>query len=269
MENQAVKISAVIITFNEEENIGRCISSLQDVADEIVVVDSFSEDRTREICESLGVRFMEHAFEGHIQQKNYATEQATHDFILSLDADEALSLELAEHILAVKKNKMHDAYRFNRLTNYCGKWIRHCGWYPDTKLRLWDRRKGKWGGRNPHDSVKMQAGSSVKHIGGDILHYSFHSAAQHLLQMDKFTTIMAREKFKEGKKVYSIYHLYFKPLYFFLHRYVVRLGFLDGVEGYIVCKNGAYYKFIQYVKLRELYKKKVNPQDLTEATVGR
>ncbi len=254
MNEQVTKMSAVIITYNEEKNIARCISSLQEVADEILVVDSFSEDRTKEICTSMGVRFMEHAFEGHVQQKNYATGQATHDFVLALDADEALSVELAEQILDVKKNKTYDAYRFNRLTNYCGKWIRHCGWYPDTKLRLWDRQKGKWGGRNPHDSVKMQSGSRVKHIGGDILHYSFYSVTQHLQQIDKFTNIMALEKFKEGKKVNPFYHLLIKPLYFFIQRYVFRLGLLDGYEGYIVCKNGAYYKFIQYVKLRELYK---------------
>lgn len=261
MKDQTVKISAVIITYNEEKNIARCIGSLRDVADEILVVDSFSKDSTREICESMGVRFMEHAFEGHIQQKNYAAEQASFDFVLSLDADEALSLELAEHILRIKNNKTHDAYRFNRLTNYCGKWIRHCGWYPDTKLRLWDRRKGKWGGRNPHDSVKMQSGSKVKHIGGDILHYSFYSVTQHLQQIDKFTTIMAQEKYKDGKKVHSFYHLFIKPLMFFIQRYIFRLGILDGYEGYIVCKNGSYYKFIQYVKLRELHKNSPSESD--------
>lgn len=253
MEYNSVKISAVIITLNEEKNIARCISSLQEVADEILVVDSYSEDRTQEICEQMGVRFLQHKFEGHIQQKNHAAHQATHDYVLSLDADEALSMELAERILRIKKNFSHDAFRFNRLTNYCGKWIRHCGWYPDTKLRLWDRRKGKWGGQNPHDSVKMQPESSVKHIGGDILHYSFYSVTQHLQQIDKFTTIMAEEKFKQGKRIRPFYHLYLKPLYFFLFRYIIRLGFLDGYEGYIVCKNGAYYKFIQYVKLRELH----------------
>jgi len=253
MERKAVKISAVIITYNEERNIARCISSLQEVADEILVVDSYSEDRTQEICESMGVRFLQHAFEGHIQQKNYASQKASYNHVLSLDADEALSLELAEQVQQIKQNFNQDAYRFNRLTNYCGKWIRHCGWYPDTKLRLWDRRKGQWGGRNPHDSVKMQPGSKVRHIGANILHYSFYSVAQHLQQIDKFTTIMAQEKYQDGKKVTPFFHLIIKPLFFFLQRYIFRLGFLDGYEGFIVCKNGAYYKFIQYVKLRELW----------------
>lgn len=251
-----MKVSAVIITYNEERNIARCISSLQEVADEILVVDSFSEDRTQEICEAMGVRFLEHAFEGHVQQKNYATEQARHNFVLSLDADEALSVELARQIMVVKDHHTHDAYRFNRLTNYCGKWIRHCGWYPDTKLRLWDRRKGMWGGQNPHDSVKMQPDTKINHLKGDILHYSFYTVGQHLLQIDKFTTIMAQEKFERGNKVYPLYHFFVKPSFFFLQRYFFRLGFLDGYQGYIVCKNGAFYKFIQYVKLRELYQGK-------------
>src|ERR1035437_7666308 len=140
------QISVVIITFNEEKNIERCILSVQDLADDIVVVDSFSTDRTEEICKSHGVRFIQNHFNGHIEQKNFAISKAHFPYILSLDADEQLSEELKKSIQQVKNNWDADGYYFNRLTNYCGQWIRHSSWYPASKLRLWDSRKGKWGG---------------------------------------------------------------------------------------------------------------------------
>ena len=146
-----VKISAVIITYNEEHNIGRCLDSLLAVVDEIVVVDSYSSDRTEEICRSYNAVFIQHKFTGHIEQKNWAILQANSPYILSLDADEALSTELKDSILKVKEKWTHDAYYFNTLTTTCGKWIRHTSWNPSRKLRLSDARKGSWGGVNPHD----------------------------------------------------------------------------------------------------------------------
>ena len=146
-----IKLSVVIITFNEEKNIERCLTSVKDIADEIVVLDSFSKDKTAEICINHGVKFFQHTFDGHIQQKNRAITYANFPHILSLDADETLSSELAESIKKVKQNFSKDGYYINRLTNYCGHWVKHCGWYPDAKLRLWDSRKGQWTGTNPHD----------------------------------------------------------------------------------------------------------------------
>lgn len=256
MQKNPVKISAVIITLNEEKNITRCITSLQNVADEIVVVDSYSTDRTREICQSLNARFIEHTFTGYVEQKNFAVQQATFDYILSLDADEALSDTLQQSILETKANWIADGYRFNRLTSYCGQWIRHCGWYPDTKLRLWDRRKGKWAGYKIHENLSMASGATVRHLPGDLLHYSYYTITQHVVQIDKFTTVMAEEDFKKGKKYFLFFHLVLNPTLFFLKRYFIKLGFLDGYMGYVVCKNGAYYKFLKYAKLRELYQQK-------------
>ena len=154
-----VKISAVIITQNEERNIGRCIDSIVSVADEIVVIDSYSTDRTCDIALEKGARVVKHPFKSHIDQKNYAITQASYDVVLSLDADEYLSEELTKSILGVKESWPFEAYRMNRLSNYGGKWIRHGNWYPDQKIRLWNKRKGLWGGENPHDKVVLKKGS--------------------------------------------------------------------------------------------------------------
>src|SRR3954466_10005620 len=138
------KLSAVIITLNEERNLSRCLQSLQGIADELVVVDSFSSDKTEEISKSFSAKFIQHKFEGHIEQKNYALAQTSFDFVLSLDADEALSDELKSSIKSIKENWQHDAYEMNRLTNYCGQWIKHSSWYPDKKVRLFKKTAGKW-----------------------------------------------------------------------------------------------------------------------------
>src|SRR5689334_8148283 len=151
-----MRLSVVIITFNEEKNIGRCIDSVKKVADEIVVVDSYSKDRTKEICQEKGVRFIENAFGGHIQQKNFALSQSTYDFVLSLDADETLSEELERSVLKVKANGTHQSYSMNRVTSLGKSWMYTTDWYPDRKLRLWNKNIGSWGGYNPHDRVIVE-----------------------------------------------------------------------------------------------------------------
>ena len=175
-----VQLSVVIITLNEEKNIGRCLSSVLSIADDIVVVDSFSTDKTKQICIDKKVRFITHKFEGHIEQKTWALTQAKYNHVLSLDADESLTKELQEELLKIKNNWQHDGYSFNRLTNFCGKWIKHCGWYPDKKLRMWDTSKGAWGGDNPHDKFILEKGATTHHINKDLLHYSFYTVDQHL-----------------------------------------------------------------------------------------
>lgn len=247
------KLSAVIIAYNEEKNIQRCIESLKEVADEIIVVDSFSKDSTIAICHQLGVKVVQHPFEGHIQQKNYAVGLAQHDYVLSLDADEALTEELTQSILAVKGSFLHSAYTFNRKTNYCGKWIRYCGWYPDTKLRLWDKRLGKWGGTNPHDKVIMESNKKSLHLKGDLLHYSFYTINQHIRQINLFTDISAQAAYDKGKRSH-LGKIIFKPIFKFFHGYFIKLGMLDGYYGLIICVNSAHAKFLKYTKLYELQK---------------
>jgi len=185
-----IPLSAIIITLNEERNIGRCIESLKAVADEILVVDSFSTDRTKEICETHGVRFIQNEWKGYSVQKNFAQEKASHDFIISLDADEALSDELSESILRIKNLDAIHIYSFNRLTNYCGKWIRHGGWFPDIKIRMYDRKKCSWEG-SIHERLIYPQGEKITLLKGDCHHYTFYTVDEHRRQVEKFTTLMA------------------------------------------------------------------------------
>lgn len=246
------KLSVVIITFNEEKNIGRCLDSVKDVADEIVVVDSFSTDKTEEICHSKGVKFVQHAFPGHIEQKNWALAQSTYSHVLSLDADEALDETLKKSIIAAKENWIYDGYEMNRLTNYCGSWIHHCGWYPDRKLRLFDKTKGKWGGINPHDRYEMP-GTKRGRLKGDILHYSYYTTEDHYKQIEYFTNILAKAMHEKGKRA-TVFKLYFSPIVKFVKDYFFRLGFLDGYAGWQVCRLSAWATYVKYNKLKMLEK---------------
>ena len=246
-----IKLSAAIITFNEEHNIERCINSLKGIADEIVVVDSFSTDKTAEICKSLGVTFIENKFSGHIEQKNFTLTQTTHDYVLSLDADEALDEELKESILNVKSNFKFDGYSFNRLTNYVDKWIYRCGWYPDKKLRLFDKTKAKWAGVNPHDIIEMIEGSKTTQLSGNILHYSYDSISDHINQTNKFTTIAAKEAFERGVRS-STFKIISRPILKFLKDYFLKRGILDGRYGFIICCINSLSALLKFSKIKDL-----------------
>jgi len=251
-----MQISAVIITFNEERNIGRCLDSLAGMADEVVVVDSFSTDRTAQICREKGARFIQHAFDGHIEQKNFALSQAQFPHVLSLDADEALSDTLRQSILAVKTQWNCEAYAMNRLTNYCGQWIRHSGWYPDRKVRLFDRRLGHWGGLNPHDKVEMDVGSTVGFLSGDLLHYSYYTVEEHYIRARKYAEIAARAMQARGKRG-SWFRVLFSPAFKFIRNYLFRQGFLDGRAGWTICRIAAletYWKYRDLIRLEKTTK---------------
>lgn len=250
-----ISLSVVIITFNEERNISRCLQSVKNIADEIIVVDSFSTDKTPDICKNQGVKFIQHKFDGHIEQKNRAIALASSDYILSLDADEALSPELEKSVLEVKTNWKYDGYYFNRLTNYCGKWIRHGGWYPDSKLRLFNRTKGKWDGLNPHDKFEMNENNKTGFLQGDLLHYSYYTIFQHMEQVNKFTEIGALSAFNNGRTV-SFPGMIFQPAWKFFRDFIIKGGFLDGYYGYAICRISAHASFIKYLKMRELKKHK-------------
>lgn len=245
------KLSVVIITLNEERNIARCISSVEAVADEVVVVDSLSKDKTAEIAKALGATVVEQPFLGHIEQKNFAIEKASHNLVLSLDADEALDENLVKSIQEVKKNPQADGYEMNRMTNYCGKWIKHCGWYPDRKFRLFKKDAGQWRGTNPHDKYTLDAGKKSGRINGDILHYSFYTIEEHEKQIEKFTDIAAQAKFDEGVKSSQV-KLFVKPIAKFVKAYILKAGFLDGYYGWVISTKSAYASYLRYKKLLNL-----------------
>lgn len=239
------KLSVVIITFNEELNIGKCIDSVAPVADEVIVLDSFSTDKTKDIAEAKGAKFFQHIFDGHIQQKNRVITYAQHPFVLSIDADEQLSPELQQAILQAKQNKAADGYTMNRLNFYCGKPIKTCGWYPDKKLRLWDAAKGKWGGVNPHDKFEMQNGAVVAHLNGDLLHDTYPTHEAFLSQVDKFAAISAKH-LQHRSYVYLILKLLFSPWFKFVRNYFIKLGFTDGLVGLTICYHQSREVWLKY-----------------------
>ncbi len=255
------KISVVIITFNEEKNIERCLKSVEHIANEIVVLDSFSTDKTKAICETYNVKFFQNQFLGHIEQKNLAITFASNDYILSLDADECLSSELEASIVKIKNNWNVNGYTMNRLTNYCGKWIRFSNWYPDTKLRLFDRRYGKWTGSNPHDKYNL-FDETIKpvHLKGDLLHYSFYTVDDHYKQAFYFSDIAAKAYIKQGKKV-SNFKLFINPVAKFINHYITHFGFLDGVAGLQIAVISTKANYLKY-KLIKLYAKQTQNYDI-------
>ena len=245
------QLSVVIITLNEEKNIERCLKSVVDIADEILIVDSFSTDRTEEICRKYNTTFIQHKFNGYIEQKNWAASNAKYDYILSLDADEQLSEKLKNSIKKIKENWKYDGYYFNRLTYYYGKWIKHSSWFPSRKLRLWNRQKGMWDGVNPHDVFVLQRGASKKHIDGDLLHYSYYTIDEHIKQINRFSDIISKSYHRLGYTgTYKTIILH--PLWRFFRDYFLNGGFLDGFYGLVVCINSAYEVFLKYVKLRKI-----------------
>lgn len=244
-----MKISAAIITLNEQKNIARAIESLR-CCDEIVVVDSGSSDRTCEIAEKFGARVIEAAWRGYAGQKNYATEQCTNDWVLSIDADEALSEQLEAEIWHLKKTGPNaDAYTMPRLAQYLGKWILHGGWYPDRKVRLFDRRKAQWVGDFVHESVKVHG--RVADLEGNLLHFTCDSLTEHVKTMDRYTTLAAEQWIAAGKPV-SWRHLVLNPPWTFVNNYFLKRGFLDGFEGMAIAYMAATYNFLKYAKARQM-----------------
>jgi glycosyltransferase involved in cell wall biosynthesis len=244
-----MKITATIITLNEERKIARAIESLR-CCDEILILDSGSTDRTVELAANLGARVIEAGWRGYAGQKNWAAEQATHDWILSLDADEALSEALEAEIWNLKKTgPLYDAYTMPRQAQYLGRWILHSGWYPDRKVRLYDRLKARWVGDFVHESVQPKG--RVGHLQGNILHFTCDSLSEHLRTLDRYTTLSAEELVSRKVQV-TIWRLIFDPPWTFVKAYVFQRGFLDGFEGLIICYMAAFYTFLKYSKARNM-----------------
>lgn len=252
-----MKLSVVIITYNEVLNIERCISSVLDIADEIIVVDSYSTDGTKEICQKYSVSFIEKKWSGYSDQKNHAGSLASNDWIFSIDADEEVSSELKNAILSIKESEFENVvFSVNRLTNYCGKWIRHCGWYPDTKIRIFNRNFVNWDDQIVHEELNIPGNFKIVNLKGDLNHYSYYTIGDHLRQTQKFTDLSAQQAVKLGKKA-GIEKLILNPVWKFMRDYVIKMGFLDGKSGFNVCRISAYATYLKYKKIRDLNRKEI------------
>ena len=243
------KISACIISYNEEKKIEDCLKSLLPVADEIIIVDSLSSDNTLKIAEKYTDKIFHQKFLGHIEQKNLAVEKASHDWIISLDCDERLTEELQQSILAVKEqlgNSKADAYCMARKTFYIYRWLNHC-WYPDIKTRLFNKNIAHWGGTNPHDRI-ITDGDNIIKLNGDIQHYSFNSLSEHIQTIDKFTEIGADEIIRKNKKA-SVISPLTHASWTFIKLYFLKRGFLDGFAGLTVSMLSFMHVFIKYSKV--------------------
>ncbi|MDO8446302.1 MAG: glycosyltransferase family 2 protein [Deltaproteobacteria bacterium] len=242
------KLSVTIITLNEEKNIRYALESVKWV-DEIIVVDSGSSDKTVDICKEYTDKVFYNSWPGHIAQKNFAIAKSTHQWILSIDADERVTPELAGEIKEVLKDPKADAYAVPRHVFYLGRWIDHSGWYPDYKVRLFKKDKGRWGGINPHDEVIVN--DSTEYLDGDLIHCSYKDISHHVNTINNFTSIGAEEYLKLGKRA-SLWDMVSRPIGTFLKKYLLKQGFRDGLPGFIIAVSSAYYVFLKYAKLWEL-----------------
>ncbi len=242
-------LSVCVITYEEEHNLDDCLDSVR-FADEIVVVDSGSTDRTAEVARRYTDRVIVREWPGHVAQKGFAAAQASSDWILAVDADERVTPELRAEIERVLEQGGNGAlgYRFPRKTWYLGRWWTSGGWYPDLQLRLWRRGYGRWSGEDPHDRVELDGPPG--RLEGDLLHYSYRDIGDHVRTVNFFTSVSARIK-DEGGERFSVLSLLLRPPLRFFRMYVLQGAWREGVGGFIMAATGAFYVFLKYAKLFE------------------
>jgi glycosyltransferase involved in cell wall biosynthesis len=243
------KLTVTVITRDEAANIAAALESVR-WADEIVVVDSESTDGTVDIARRFTDQVIVRPWPGYIAQKNFAAEQASHDWILSLDADERVTPELAGEIRQILNGTPGaTGYRVPRVANHLGRWIRSTDWYPDYQLRLYDRRRARWAGRYVHESV--QAEGPVGRLRGELQHYAYRDIAHHLQTMDRYTTLAARQMFEDGRRATWI-DIMITPRLTFFRNFILRRGFRDGMAGLVISAMNSYYVGLKFAKLWEL-----------------
>jgi len=248
-----VKISAVLITFNEEANIEAALRSLEGIASEIIVVDSHSTDLTVKIACRFTPNVVERTWTNYSDQKNFAADRAEHPWILSLDADERLSPELREELMALAKGEPPCAgFSMPRRVFYLGRWIKHSGWYPDRKVRLFRKDCARWEGAYVHEDLAVRG--EIRRLRGDILHFTYRNIADHLTRINAFSDLGAQKLYAQRKKC-RLRHLLLVPPGRFIKSYILRRGFLDGFAGLVIAVLNGYGIFVRYAKLREIWKK--------------
>jgi len=250
------RLSVIIITYNEEENIKHCLESVK-WSDEIVIIDSFSNDKTVEIAREYTSQVFQNKWTNFSQQKNLALGKASSEWVLNIDADERVTPELKEEILTILNSQFQsfDGYYIPLRNHYLGRWIRHCGWYPDYHLRLFRRGKGRFNERMVHESVIVEGRKG--HLKSCLNHYSYKDLSDHLSKIDKFTSLAAEEMFTNGKRA-RVFDLLLRPLVKFVKMYLIKRGYLDGIYGFIVSIIGSFYVFTKYLKLWELSKREIH-----------
>ncbi|MEX2484958.1 MAG: glycosyltransferase family 2 protein [Brumimicrobium sp.] len=245
------KLTATIITLNEERNIERCIDALLPVADEIIVLDAFSVDRTPEICKEKSVRFEQRKWEGYAASKNYLNSLASNEYIFSVDADEAPDQKMQKAILEEKNKGLSGVYAVNRLTNYCGHWIKHSGWYPDIKTRIFPKNTSRWEGAFVHEELIVEEDTEPKLLKGHLLHYSYYNFKEHRQRADKYSALTAQKMLNQGKKA-GVLKPYLSGISRFISMYLIKLGFLDGKMGWKIAVISAKSNIFKYKELRRL-----------------
>jgi glycosyltransferase involved in cell wall biosynthesis len=246
-------LTVVFITFNEEDNILRSLKAVKTIADEIIVLDSFSTDQTVAIAENYGAQVIQRTWEGYAASKNYLNRLAQTDYVLSLDADEVLSEELQQEILIEKAKGFKGVYSINRLTNYCGRWIKHGGWYPDNKPRLFNKKECYWEGEFVHETLFIPKHVKVRVLTSDCYHYTYKDEKDHRDRAEKYAILTANKLLSQGKKI-SALKPYFSAVARFTGMYLFKLGFLDGVSGYKIAKISGWCNWVKYKELRRITK---------------
>jgi len=249
------KLSTVIMTFNEEDKIERCIKSVLSVSDEVVLLDSFSTDKTVEIAQSLGARIVQHKFLGYIKQRELSISEASHDFILALDADEFLSESLAKEIKGLKESSKADAYYLNRSNAINNYFLKHGSWFPHRIIRLFFKDKVYCEGNPPHDRISAIKGATTAKLNGLLMHHCNEDIHDRVVTLNNHSTIAAKHRFKQGKKT-NYFRILVKPTWKFVVEYFFRLGFLDGFYGYLMAKTTAQYIYLRESKLMEMWRGK-------------
>jgi glycosyltransferase involved in cell wall biosynthesis len=246
-----MRISATVITLNEQRHIRQCLESLQGIADEMIVVDSGSQDATLEIAAHLGAKTFVREWTNYAEQKNFASSLAQYEWILSLDADECLSSSLRQDILQAKQNGAQRgvAFEFPRKAFYLGRWIEHSGWYPDHKVRLFLKDKGRWEGRFVHETLRVEG--PIVRLRGDLLHYSCESISEHLRSLDRYTTLAAEELWQRQKRSRWT-QLLGSAFSAFVKTYWLKQGFRDGMQGFVIACLAGHYNLVKHAKLWEL-----------------